>query len=58
MASQPTRTTARRPTNVVQAEKAAKEFENSQKAIAMQAGIQHAAYIEHDLAMKVSDQTQ
>ena len=50
--------TARRPMDVVQAEKAAKEIANSQKVIAIQAGIQCAACIEHDLEMTVSDQTQ
>ena len=49
---------ARRPADVVQAEKAAKVIENSQRALAIQAGIQRVASIEHDLAMTVSDQTQ
>jgi len=49
---------ARHPTDVVQAEKAAKVIEDSQRAVAIQAGIQRVACIEHDLAMMVSDQTQ
>jgi len=49
---------ARRPTDVVQAEKTAKAIESSQRAATIQAGIQRAACIEDDLAMKVSNQTQ
>ena len=43
---------------VVQAKKTAKVIENSQRVAAIQVGIQHAVSIEHDLAMKVSTQTQ
>jgi len=49
---------ARRPTDVVQAEKVAKAIENSQRVATIQAGIQRAARIEDDLAMKVSNQAQ
>ena len=49
---------ARRPTDVVQAEKAAKVIENFQRAAVIQAGIQRAACIEDDLATKDSTQTQ
>jgi len=48
----------RRPTDVVQAEKAAKVIENSQRAATIQAGIQRAACIKDDLAMKMSSQSQ
>jgi len=45
---------------VVQAEKAARvmEVEDSQRVAAIQVGIQCAACIEHDLAMKASNQTE
>ena len=49
---------ARCPTDIVQAEKAAKAVKTSQRAATIQAGIQRAACIEDDLAMKVSNQTQ
>jgi len=48
----------RRPAEVVQAEKAAKAMEESQRAAAIQVGIQHAASIEYDLSMKASSQTE
>ena len=44
--------------DIVQAEKTAKAIESSQRAATIQAGIQHAACIKDDLAMKVSNQTQ
>jgi len=43
---------------VVQAEKAARVMEHSQRAAAIQVGIQRAACIEHDPAMKASNQTE
>ena len=46
------------PTDVVQAEKAAKAIKNSQRVATIQAGIQCAACIEDNLAMKVSNQAQ
>jgi len=48
----------RRPMEVVQVEKAARVMEDSQRAAAIQVGIQRATCIEHDLAMKASNQTE
>jgi len=49
---------ARRHTDVVQAKKEAKVIANSQRAATIQAGVQRAACIKDNLAMKVSSQTQ
>ena len=48
----------RRPTEMVQAEKAAKIAVNAQKAAEIQEGIQRAAAVEDSLAVRASNQAQ